>query len=152
MRRPRGRLYHQEDLHVAYRIPFHQETFIPESSIAENRSNDRPVAFELSMAAGPDHARLKSILFATMGLLNTGETGWSPEMQAAVAEAFRNGPQLFTNTVGRIDNLTAPAALCRRLSMPISDKAKDEDDIPITDGYQFAKVAPYMPSLALEVA
>jgi hypothetical protein len=138
---------------VSFRIPFHRETFIPKT-INGNDAADLPVSFELSMAAGADHARVKSVLIATAGTAGwiDGENAWSPEMQAAVIEAFRTSPQLFSNCVGAIQNLSAPAVLCRRVGINTPEKAKDEDDIPITNGAQFAKVAPYMVTLGLELA
>jgi hypothetical protein len=137
---------------MSYRIPFHRDPgFIPQT-IPDNATSDRPVSFELSMAAGPDQARLKSILFATIGMANPTAASWSAQIQHAVVEAFRMSPELFINTVGRVANLTAPAALCRRVGIEVSDKAGDEDDVPITNGALFAKVAPFMTDLALEVA
>lgn len=136
-----------------YRIPFHQETFTPKT-IPGNVEADFPVTFELSMAGGPDHARLKSVLWATGGIAGWSDAAkaWSPEMQASVIAAFKDGPQLFANCVGEIHNLRAPAVLCRRVGIKTPTKAKDLDDVPITNGVDFARIVPFMPALGLELA
>lgn len=138
---------------MSYVIPFHRDVFTPKT-IHDNETSDAPTTFELSMAVGADQARLKSILWATgaiAGWLN-GSEAWSPEMQASTIECFKTGPQLFINCVAAIANLSAPAALCRRVGISVPEKAKDGDAIPITNGTTFSRVAPYLPNLALEVA
>jgi hypothetical protein len=136
---------------MAHRIPFHREGFTPKT-IPGNEQSDLPVRFKLDMAAGPDHARLKSILFACLQTGNPNPRDWSENMQESVIAAFRTGAQVFVNTVRSITNLTAPVAMCRLVGIDVPKDAADEDEIPIRTGAEFARIAPYCLSLALEIA
>jgi hypothetical protein len=136
---------------MPFTIPFHRlPGFRPKTSIPGNDISDAPVTFDLSMAAGPDHARLKSLLSATAGLASPLQQ-WTPDVQRAVTEALRSSSQLFVDTVDKIVGLSVPAVLARRLSLVVDASRKDDDPVPIESGHAFARVAPYFPALALEI-
>lgn len=134
---------------MAHTIPFFREPFTPKT-IQGNAESDVPVVFFLSSAGGPDLARIKSILYASINL--THEANWTPEVARNVASAFASGSDLFVSTVEKIQGLTVPAALARKVGLDVDAKAKDDTEIPVTTGTAFARVARYSPLLAFEVA
>jgi hypothetical protein len=104
---------------MGFTIPFYRvDGFKPKTSIPDNETTDAPVEFQLSMAAGADHARLKSLLSSTAGLASS-LSQWSPEIQRSVTEGLRASSELFVNTVGRISGLYAPAVLCLEVGFEI---------------------------------
>ena len=133
-------------------IPFTQaKGFRPKTSIPDNLVSDAPVEFDLRMASGPDQARCKSLLTATAGMALALEH-WTPEVQRNVTSALLSSSELFIGTVGAVRNLRAPAILCRLVGIVVPDKAQDDDLFPIDTGVKFARVATYMPFVAMEVA
>ncbi len=134
-----------------YMIPFTQRPGYRPKTILGNTTSDSPVEFDLRMASGPDQARVKSLLEATTGL-TLDLARWTPEVQRNVVVALERGSELFVSTVGTIRNLSAPAQLCRIVALQVGQHAKDDDPIAIDTGVKFARVAPYMPFLALELA
>lgn len=134
-----------------HEIPFRQDTFIPPDEIIKgNSTSQTPVKFHLSPAGGPDLARIKSVIVATVGL--TSPIDWSPETQQSVIAAFTNGESLYIRTVDRIENLYAPRALAVKCGLIAPNEQTEAEKIPITDGAKFTLVAGYMSSLALLVA
>lgn len=137
---------------MAHMIPFHQSTFRPKLAIKGNEDSDRPVEFDLSAAAGPDHARVKSLIYGTAALLFAGAE-WTPTMQASVLEAFRTGGSVFERTVDAIRHLTVPASLALRAGViqTLGPGMGLTTPVPIETGPQFARISGYCPILAFEV-
>jgi hypothetical protein len=147
---------------VAFQTSYQRDTVrVSDTLIPGNSNSDSPVEFDICPAWGADIARIKSIIYATLGLAQDGD--WSPEVQANVIEAFGTGGAAFVNTVERIRNLTVPAVAALRAGLitelPKSVKPGDqaptpdhEAPFPITNGTQFAKVCGGMLPIALEIA
>lgn len=128
------------------RIP---DTLAPDNSISNN-----PLEFDLVPAWGPDLARLKSVMTASLGLVNDGN--WSPELQAAVIAGFETGAPAFVNTVTTIRGLTIPAAMALRggILPALPPGMKLDGRIPVTTGAEFSRIcgAPEFTGIALHVA
>lgn len=135
-----------------FTIPFTESKgYRPKVAIPDNTNSDTPVEFDLMMADGPNQARVKSLIQATTGLTLSLES-WTPAVQANVVSALLRSSELFIGTIDAIRNLSAPARLCRLVALKVDEKAKDDEPIPIDTGVKFARVATYMPLLALELA
>lgn len=146
---------------MSYQIPYESDTFKPDNGlIPGNAEADNPVEFDLVPAGGADLARLKSVLYAAAGLANEG--GWSPDMQAATVAAFDHGAGVFERTITGIRGYNIPAALAVRVGLlkelpKVADaEGKVRPDpkapVPVTNGYEFAKIAGFQTALALSVA
>lgn len=147
---------------MSHQIPYHRDTFRPLSDLVPgNETSDNPVEFDLAPAGGGDLARLKSVVFATTGLVQDGS--WTPEVQEAVIRAFETGAPAFVNTVESIRGLTIPAALALRVGI-IQELPKHvppgkaqvepnpEAPIPVVSGLGFAKICGFVPLMAFHVA
>jgi hypothetical protein len=135
---------------MAVHIPFEREIFRPTNDqVPGNESDQNPLEFDLVPAEGPDLVRLKSIIYATLGLVQTAE--WTEKMQEEVIGAFKTGQGLFTNTVLGIRGLFVPALLAHRAGL-ITELKNDQDQVAITTGAAFSAVSGYMVDLSLHVA
>lgn len=141
-------------------IPYTGDKFrIPDSLAPGNSVAERPILFHLEPAWGPDLARIKSVIFATAGLVNT--TDWSPDMQSAVTEAFGHGQLAFINTITQIEGLTIPARMAQRAGLlenlptkvGADGQAVPDPDapFPITTGRHFAAICGSGSVLALSM-
>lgn len=145
-----------------YQIPYYRETLRPISDVIPGNSEaDNPVEFDLSPAWGADLARIKSLVYASLGLVS--DTGWTPEIQAAVIAAFETGAPAFINTIEAIRGLTIPAAMAVRAGLlaeiPTSVKPGDSGPtpdynapVPVTTGRQFSLICGSVTPMALHVA
>jgi len=133
---------------MAYAIPYHRHTFRPvNDQLAGNATADNPVEFDICPAWGADWARIKSIIYASLGLAQDGV--WSPEVQHAVIAAFDSGAQAFVNTVEAIRGLMA----VRAGILPDIPKGQSADtQVPVTTGVQFSRICGAVPVIALQVA
>lgn len=137
-------------------------TFRPSNAtLPGNESSDNPLEFDLVPAWGGDVARIKSIVYATTGLVQGGD--WSPEIQAAVIAAFDSGAPAFINTITAIRGLTVPAVMALRSGqipeLPVAvdpadgqTRANHDAPIAVTNGVQFSRLAGALMTLALLVA
>lgn len=125
-----------------YRIVFNTETF--QSTLADG------VELDLQHPSLIDRVRLRGI-FIAIGALSAGWQ-WTEQTGATAVAALKDSGQLFENCVRKVRGLSAPASVCRTVGVVVKDDAKDDDAIPIETGQQFARVAPYVPELAIEVA
>lgn len=145
-----------------HQIPYHRDTFRPVNDLLPgNETSDNPVEFELVPAAGSDLARIKSVIYATLGLVQ-GDA-WTPDVQEGVIRAFETGAAAFANTVEAVRGLTIPAALAKRVgiiqelpnhvlpgsSTPVPNP---EAPIPVVSGLAFSKICGFVPAMALHVA
>lgn len=147
---------------MSHQIPYSTDTFRPVSDlIPGNETNENPVEFDLVPAEGADLARLKSIMFASAGLVNTST--WTPEMQEAVIRAFETGKAAFIQTIEAIRGLTIPAALAKRVGIiqelpthvpegTTSPVPNPKAPVPVLHGLSFAKICGFVPAMALHVA
>lgn len=138
---------------MAYEIPYHKSLYkIPDMVIDGNSTADNPVEFDLAPAWGPDWARIRSIIQATIGLAQDGT--WDEATQQMVIASFEQGGQAFSNTVEAIRGLSVPAAMAIRAG--ILDELKPGQtlatQIPITNGRQFSRICGALPTMALCVA
>jgi hypothetical protein len=146
---------------MSYQIPYESAVFKPDNDlIPGNAQADNPVEFDLVPAGGSDLARLKSVLYASAGLVNEGS--WSPDMQAATVSAFDSGSGVFERCIVGIRGFNIPAALAVRVGI-LKDLPKIADGdgkvrpdpkapVPVTNGFEFAKIAGFQTGLALSVA
>lgn len=135
---------------MAVHIPFEKDTFRPTNAMVPGNEDDKnPLEFDLVPAEGPDMVRLKSIIYATLGLVQTND--WTEKAQAEVIGAFKTGQGLFTNTVTGIRNLTVPALLAKQAGL-IQEVKDEQAQVAITTGAAFSAVSGYMVDLALHVA
>ena len=137
---------------MAYHVPFTEEEYVPHS-ITGNRDAAAPVRFWLSAPAGPDLARLKSIIFATGGLGQDAE--WTEQLARDTAAAFVHGADVFVKTVDRIEGLTVPAAMAIKAGLLQDDpKTPIRRDTPIAidTGAKFARVCGWLTLLAFEIS
>lgn len=131
-------------------IPYHTETYkLPDGLVPGNSTSENPVQFHLAPAWGADLARIKSVIFATSGLVQADD--WSPAMQQAVSEAFEHGSKAFGNTILKIDGLTIPATMAQRAGL-IADlptfvpvgKTEPEPNpqapVPVINGIAFGRI------------
>jgi hypothetical protein len=141
---------------MAYHLPFKGDTFRPLNDVIPgNETDPNPVEFDIVPAEGPDLARLKSIIFADLGLIQDGN--WDPSTQESVIRAFETGAPVFIRTVEAIRGLTIPKRLARKVGIvpPLADGQVDPDPqepVPVLNGLAFTKVCGYMAALALHVA
>lgn len=147
---------------MAHHIPYTEATITaPDFLVSGNEANDAPVQFVIAPAEGLDRARIRSIVGAVEGLSTT--IGWAPRIQEAVQSAFRTSRGLFVNTIVEVRNLTAPAALAKRVGIiteiPMRPSASDgalapdpQSPIAITTGAHFDLVAPFLLALGVWVA
>lgn len=141
---------------MALHIPYQRTTFRPE---LPGSGPERPVEFDLVPAEGPDLARLKSVLFGSVGL--TDGADWSPATQEAVTAALDKGRDAFASTVEAIRHLTVPAALAKRVGLieELPETVQDGETvpnpdapIPVRNGREFARICGFVPILAFVVA
>jgi len=149
---------------VAFHIPYTGKTFTPGSTtIQGNETDPNPVQFDIVPAWGADQARVKSIVFATLGLVQTSD--WTPSVQQGVIAAFETGAPVFVDTVKAIRNLSVPAALALRAGLiaKLPTKVREagggiEPDpdapVPIETGRDFSRICghPNILALAYQVA
>ena len=147
---------------MSHQIPYATDTFRPVSDlIPGNETANNPVEFDLVPAEGSDLARLKSVMFAAAGLVNTST--WTPEMQEAVIRAFETGAPAFVNKVEAVRGLTVPARLAKRVGIiqelpthvPEGTTApvpNPKAPVPVLHGLSFSKVCGFVPAMALHVA
>lgn len=147
---------------MSYQIPYHRTTFRPVNDLLPgNQDTDNPVEFDLAPAAGADLARIKSVVYATLGLVQ-GDA-WTPDVQEAVIRAFDTGAPAFVNTVEAIRGLTIPAALALRVGIiqelpkhvppgKSSLEPNPEAPVPVVSGLGFSKICGFVPAMALHVA
>lgn len=143
---------------MAYHAIYQPDTFRPQVG---NDSTENPLEFDIVPAWGADLARVKSIVYSSMGL--SQDQDWSPETQRAVGAAFEGGAVMFVNTVTAIRGLTVPAAMALRAGLIIElpfrvapGQSEPQPDpqapIPVTTGLQFSKLAGALVVIAFEVA
>ncbi len=142
-----------------HKIPYHRfPNFRPGIDlIPGNDAADNPVEFDLAPAWGPDLARIRSIVTASIGLTQDAE--WSAQIQNMVIAAFETGAPAFVNTVEAVRGLTIPAAMALRAGL-IQEMPKvpgtltpDYDQhVPVTSGLAFSKICGAVPAMALIVA
>lgn len=136
-----------------HHVPYSIDTFKPIDAIVPGNSTaDNPLEFDIVPPWGPDLARLKSVILAATGLVE--ESGWTPEVQAAVIAAFDTGASAFTNTVTAIRGLTIPARMALRAGVirEIPPGGNMDTPVPIVSGQQFSSIAGAVGGLALHVA
>lgn len=145
---------------MAYQIPYESATYQPEDALIPGNSEaDNPVVFEVVPAEGQDFARLKSVVFASAGLV--AET-WSEDMQSAVIAAFGTGAAVFERVVTSVQGLSVPAAMALRVGL-ITEiptradangtiKPDPKAPVPIRSGREFSKVCGFMTAVAMGVA
>lgn len=140
---------------MAYQIPYNDSTFvIPDEVIPGNSKAADPVIFHLSPAQGPDQARLKSIIFATLGV-SSQSPDWSKEIQDAVIAAYGRGADVFVRTVDKVEGLTVPGKMAKRAMVIPPDKADtvpDDANIPIRSGSDFALISGFVITMSFQVA
>lgn len=140
---------------MAYQIPFSQSRYVvPDNIVPGNAKAENPVVFYLSPAQGPDQARLKSIVFATLGVSSTNPD-WSKEMQDAVIAAYARGADVFVRTIDKIEGLTVPGLMAKRAMVIPPDQAEsiqDSASIPIKSGSDFAMISGYVITMSFQVA
>jgi len=145
---------------MSYQIPYESATYKPDNAlIPGNQESDNPVIFELEPAGGADLARLKSVLWASSGLVS--EATWTPDLQAAVIGSFDTGAPVFERCITSIQGLTVPAAMAVRVGLLAAVPVRADGDgkvrpdpkapVPITTGLQFSKVVGFMTALALSL-
>jgi hypothetical protein len=147
---------------MAYQIPYTRETFkIPDGVIPGNSVSDNPVEFDLAPAWGADLARVRSMIQATVGLVQ--EVGWTEQIQQTVLASFETGAGAFVNTVEAVRGLTVPAIAAKRAGLiteipthipPGKTNAVPNLDAPfaIASGLAFSRVCGAMSVIALMVA
>lgn len=141
-------------------IPYSQDIYrLPDALSPGNSVTEQPIQFTLEPAWGPDLARIKSVIFATAGLVQFSD--WSPDMQNAVTEAFEHGARAFINTITKIEGLTIPALMAKRAGLipalptkvvdgqPVPDP---QAPVPILDGLAFSKICGSGSVLALSMS
>lgn len=144
-----------------YHVPYHRHPgFRPLNALVPgNDVADNPLEFDLAPAWGPDLARIRSIITASLGL--SQEADWSDQVQQVVISSFEHGAPAFINTIEAIRGLTIPAGMARRAglitdaNMPVKPGTKQVDaDAPVavTTGYQFSRICGALPAIALHVA
>jgi hypothetical protein len=144
---------------MAYDIPYHRHPGFrpPNDLLPGNDSSENPVEFDLAPAWGGDLARIRSIMSASIGLVN--ENDWSPATQAAVIAAFETGAPAYVNTVEAVRGLTIPAAMAFRAGL-ITDLPKvpgtlnpdPAAKVAVTTGVAFSRICGAVPAMALAVA
>lgn len=144
---------------MAYDIPYHRHpNFRPvDDLIAGNSNADNPVEFDLVPAWGADLARIRSIVHASMGLVQGAE--WGDDIQRSVIASFGHGAPAFINCVEAIRGLTVPAAMGLRAGLiqelpmvPGTTTPNPTMKIPVTTGLAFSKVCGAVAAMALHVA
>lgn len=149
---------------MAYQVHYARDTYKPDDiMVPGNSTASNPVEFDLCPAEGPDLARIKSVLVATSGLVQT--ENWGPDMQAAVIAAFENGAPAFINTIEQVRGMTIPAAMAKRVGIisEIPTHVKPgtsttvpnfEAPIPVTTGLHFSRICGFvnMTALTMQVA
>lgn len=136
---------------MAVHIPFAEFVYRPTNDrVAGNETDPNPIEFVLVPAEGPDLVRLKSIIYATLGLAQT--SSFTAETQRDVIDAFKTGRDLFVNTVLSIRGLTVPASLAHRYGIIDERPADPAAPVAIVTGAAFAKVCGFDLALALGVA
>lgn len=145
---------------MAYHVPYARETFRPVNDMLPgNETADNPVEFDIVPAWGADLARIKSIVFASAGLVN--EFDWSPETQRAVIAAFESGAPAFQNTITAIRGLSIPAIMAVRAGLlpELPLKADGTNMVPdpeapyqVTTGIAFMRIVGALPAMGLHVA
>lgn len=145
---------------MALHIPYHRHTFRPVNDVLPgNATSDNPLEFDIVPAWGGDLARIKSIVFASLGLVNGDD--WGPEAQEAVIAAFGSGAPAFLNTVTAIRGLSVPAIMAVRagLIQTLPQAVKDGESVAdpeapyqVVNGLQFSRLCGAMPGMSLHVA
>jgi hypothetical protein len=127
---------------MAYRVPFHQETFTAEVP------GDERVEFDLSAVSSSSLVLLKALMAGMASLAFLRDPGGDETKRAS--EQLKSVGPAFVEGVDAVRGLTVPDALARRVLLRETD-SKETDDVPVKTGAQFARVAPYLPAIALQV-
>jgi hypothetical protein len=127
---------------MAYRVPFHQETFRAEVP------GDETLEFDLSAVSAASLVLLKGLVAGTAHL--TFNRNPSGEDITKAASCLKLCGPAFIEGVDAVRGLAVPDALARRVFLRESDQ-KDTDDFTIRTGAQFARIAPYLPAVALQI-
>jgi hypothetical protein len=146
---------------MAWHVPYTRHTFRPVNDILPgNEHADHPVEFDIVPAWGGDLARIKSIVFASTGLIQ--ERVWSPDVQEAVIKAFDTGGPAFIDTVTAVRGLTIPSIMAVRAGLILDPPTKvlengqtvPDHDAPhaILNGLAFSRICGALPAMALHVA
>ena len=68
---------------MAVHIPFAEDRWTPPNNVVPgNEDSPNPVTFILVPAEGPDLVRLKSVIYATLGLVQTSD--WTGDVQQQI--------------------------------------------------------------------
>lgn len=143
---------------MAFTIPFTRNTFRPPDTIIPGNSTDpAPVEFTLDPAGGADVARISALVYGDIGLiLAAGDMSLNSQQ---IIQALESSRGVFIQTVVAITGLTVPAILAVKVgilqALPKQPNTTVDDPtakIPISNGAEFDKVAPYMSALAMLVA
>lgn len=138
---------------MAFEVPYSTDTFRPviDDIVPGNATADDPLEFDIAPAWGGDLARLKSVVFATVGLAQDGD--WSPATQAAVIKAFETGAVAFVNTITAIRGLRIPAAMAIRAGILVGTPPGGPGaKVQVTTGEQFSRICGALTGTALHVA
>lgn len=141
-------------------VPYSRTTYRPGDDILPgNKTSDNPLEFDIVPAWGGDLARIKSLIYATMGLVQGKE--WGPQVQEAVIAAFDTGAPVFENTVTAIRGLSVPSIMALRaglipaLPKTVQDggmKSDPEAPYEVMNGRAFSKLCGALAGTALHVA
>jgi hypothetical protein len=124
---------------------------IPNALIPGNEESNAPVEFDITPAWGPDMARLRSVLEASLSISGPS---WDPATQDVVIKAFETGAGAFVNTVAGIRNLSIPKAMALRAGILVDPKGPADLKVPIVTGEQFGRICgdPHLLGITLYVA
>lgn len=144
---------------MAYEIPYHRHpNFRPVNDLMPgNAESEDPVEFDLAPAWGADLARIRSIITASLGLVQ--EQDWGPAIQAAVIASFDTGGAAFVNTIEAVRGLRIPAAMAVRAGLLVempkvagTNKPDYDAKVAITTGLAFSRICGAVPAMAFHVA
>lgn len=146
---------------MAYQIPYHRNPgFRPVNDlIPGNATSDNPLEFDLAPAWGPDLARIRSIIHASLGLTQGAE--WGDDIQRSVIASFEHGAAAFVNTVEAVRGLTVPAAMAFRAgliteqdypTLPGTKTLDHQAQVAVRTGLAFSRICGAVPAMAIHVA
>lgn len=135
---------------MAYQIPFNEENYKPKTIEGNNDpDNPTPIEFSLSAVGSASLVRLKGLLYGSTVLTHNMEPD-GRTLNAAAEGLASAGPAFVEGVDGIRGGLMVPDKLARRVGIR-TDKDKSTGPCEVSTGGQFARVAPYMPELAMEI-